>query len=188
MCFTLWDFLPRLSNGLVFVSLPLSFLLGSGITYSEAEAYGKLLHLRELVRPHIRHSIGDGQHSMLWFDYWLPSGPILSTINEQVIDDSRLGRNCLVSLIVDGTRWRWPSTNTIHLMAARDLMPVDLSPDPSRRDTIQWAVQVMRGKKKLSYSSKERSCLSPFRFTTFGLKGMLVGITTQLGMLFSCLS
>jgi hypothetical protein len=25
MCFTLWDFLPRLSNGLVFVSLPLSF-------------------------------------------------------------------------------------------------------------------------------------------------------------------
>lgn len=134
----------------------------SGITYSEAEAYGKLLHLRELVRPHIRHSIGDGQHSMLWFDYWLPSGPILSTINEQVIDDSRLGRNCLVSVIVDGTRWRWPSTNTIHFLAARDLMPVDLSPDPSRRDTIQWAVQVMRGKSLATLAKKLSLTLSVY--------------------------
>lgn len=75
---------------------------------------------------------------------------------------SRLGRNCLVSVIVDGTRWRWPSTNTIHFMAARDLMPVDLSPDPSRRDTIQWAVQVMRGKRLATLAKKLSLTLSVY--------------------------
>ena len=37
----------------------------------------KLLQLRGEIRPFIHHIIGDGQHTWLWFDSWLPFGPIL---------------------------------------------------------------------------------------------------------------
>ena len=39
----------------------------------------KLLNMRDLIRPLIYHKIGNGRDTSLWFDYWLPSGPIASS-------------------------------------------------------------------------------------------------------------
>ena len=52
----------------------------------------KILQLREEVRPLIHYSIGNGLHTSLWFDPWLPFGPIVPTFGERIIYDSGLPR------------------------------------------------------------------------------------------------
>ena len=63
----------------------------------------KLLQLRAEVRQFIRHIIGDGRNTLLWFDSWLPFGPIIPTFEDRVIYDSALPKQTKVaSIIVDG--------------------------------------------------------------------------------------
>ena len=60
----------------------------------------KVLQLRGEVRPLIRHSIGVGLNTWLWFDSWLPFGPIIPHFEERVIYDSSLSRH--------SNHYKWP--------------------------------------------------------------------------------
>ena len=42
----------------------------------------KLLKLRDMVRPMLRHRIGNRCGTFLWYDNWFPSGPWTSTDQE----------------------------------------------------------------------------------------------------------
>ena len=46
------------------------------IPTSSSWTWRKVLQLRSIYRPLIKYLIGDGRHTSLWFDNWLPSGPI----------------------------------------------------------------------------------------------------------------
>lgn len=47
----------------------------------------KILNLKNEVCPFFRSSIGNGQSTFLWFDYWLPLGPIYPLFGDGVILD-----------------------------------------------------------------------------------------------------
>ena len=60
----------------------------------------KILKLREVFRPYVRHVIGDGEDTWLWFDYWLPPGPLQQLYGNRIIYDSGLSRQARVAKII----------------------------------------------------------------------------------------
>ena len=68
----------------------------------------KLLSLRDKFRPFIRSSVGNGFQTFLWFDYWLPMGPIVPNMGDNMIFESGLPRNAIVSTLIRNSQWRWP--------------------------------------------------------------------------------
>ena len=88
----------------------------------------KLLQLRGEIRPFIHHIIGDGRHTWLWFDSWLPFGPILPRFNERVIYDSALARQTRVATIISDGQWVWPIANSPNLLILKQAIPNSMVP------------------------------------------------------------
>ncbi|KAJ6990499.1 hypothetical protein NC653_018914 [Populus alba x Populus x berolinensis] len=54
---------------------------------------GKILKLRSLAWPKMKHVIGDGMTTSLWFDNWHPHSPLADTYGERFIYDSGMEHN-----------------------------------------------------------------------------------------------
>ena len=65
----------------------------------------KLLKLRDIVRPLIRHKIGNGCGTSLWYDNWHPLGPFLDRFGPRVAYDAALSLNVRVSDVIVGESW-----------------------------------------------------------------------------------
>ena len=81
------------------------------------------MQLREEIRPLIRYSVGNGVFTFLWFDSWLPFGPIVPTFGERVIYDSGLQRTARVRDIIHNGQWRWPVSNSPDLLTLKQAIP-----------------------------------------------------------------
>ena len=77
-----------------------------------------------MVRPLIRHKIGNGERTSLWFDNWHPHGSISTVWGNRVIYDSGLHLNSMVSAIVSDNHWDWPLANSPELIEIRQNMPL----------------------------------------------------------------
>ena len=80
----------------------------------------KILRLRPLFRPLIKHHVGDGCDTSLWFDNWMPMGPIHETMGDRVIYDSGLSRNSRVADIINMDVWHWPVANSNDLLILKE--------------------------------------------------------------------
>ena len=98
----------------------------------------KILQLREEICPLMRYSIGNGISTSLWFDPWLPFGPIVPTFGDRIIYDSGLSRQACVSDIILNGNWRWPVSNSPDLLTLKQAIPEAWMPDPTSSDTIRW--------------------------------------------------
>ena len=98
----------------------------------------KLLNLRDIIRPHLQHTIGNGRDTFLWFDYWLPSGPIHSQYGDRVIYDSGLQRYARVSSIIYEEHWQWPVANSPYLIILKNSIPDSMNPKCNITDDITW--------------------------------------------------
>ena len=90
------------------------------IPQNSSWTWRKLLKLREYFKPHIKYTIGDGQDAFLWFDHWLPMGPIHPSMGDRVIYDSSLPRLARVAAIIREGRWAWPSANSPDLIELKE--------------------------------------------------------------------
>ena len=97
----------------------------------------KLLKIRDVARPMLRHRIGNGCGTFLWYDNWHPLGPLLDKFGQRVVYDAALNLHAKVSTIIDGETWHWPSTNTLELMEIRGEM-LNVHLPSSASDTIVW--------------------------------------------------
>ena len=84
------------------------------------------MSIRSVVHSLIHFSIGNGLNTYLWFDYWLPMGPIHSVFGDGAILASGLGRNARVASIISNGDWQWP------------LVPEQIVPHPELDDMIIW--------------------------------------------------
>lgn len=64
--------------------------------------------MRSSVIQGIRHRVGDGVDTHVWWDTWHPVGSLFSRVNGEVILNSSLGQHAKVAAIVDGWDWSWP--------------------------------------------------------------------------------
>ena len=110
----------------------------------------KLLKLRHIAHPMLKHRIGNGCGTSLWYNNWHPLGPLLNKFGQRVVYDAALSINARVSVIVEGDRWHWPLTNTMELMEIRDLM-VNVPIPSGSSDTILW-VPSPNGKFSTTYT------------------------------------
>ena len=111
----------------------------------------KILQLRVEIRPFIRHIIGDGQHTSLWFDTWLPFGPILPQFEERVIYDSALPRQAKVSSIITNGQWVWPIANSPDLLILKQAIPHTMVPRVFQQDEVIWSSNSGRYSSKASW-------------------------------------
>ncbi|KAK3225530.1 hypothetical protein Dsin_005392 [Dipteronia sinensis] len=96
----------------------------------------KLLKLRHIARPLIRHIIGNGLGTSLWFDNLHPDGSIRLKWSSRVIYDSGLPKKAKVSSIVHGDQWVWPCSMSIDLLEIKNRMP-SYNPNSSLEDGIK---------------------------------------------------
>ena len=98
----------------------------------------KILQLRSIYRPFIQHCVGDGQNISLWFDNWLPIGPIHLLMGNRVIYDAGIPRTATVASIIHRGTWRWPMANSTELLALKEVT-AGLSFLPNGNpDSIKW--------------------------------------------------
>ena len=85
--------------------------------------------------------IGNGEKTLLWFDYWHHLGPIMDTLGERVIYDSGLDMMATVASIISDSAWRWPPSRSAALV---DLAQSHLPPPFSLREDdlvhVMWIV------------------------------------------------
>lgn len=98
----------------------------------------KLLSLRKWVSPLIKHKIGCGDATFLWYDNWHPLGPLWNKFGDRIIYDSALNSETKVSKIIDGSSWKWPTPNSWEIQELISSTPVCFNPNPSSTDKALW--------------------------------------------------
>ncbi|PQQ09095.1 uncharacterized protein Pyn_22910 [Prunus yedoensis var. nudiflora] len=97
----------------------------------------KMLNLRDILRSHFFHAIGDGESTSLWFDNWHPHGPLIVRWGQGIIATSGIHAHALVSHIIGDAGWCWPSSSHPSLLEIQwDSLCVH--PCTSRKDSIRW--------------------------------------------------
>lgn len=90
------------------------------------------------MTPFIKHKIGNGESTFLWYDNWLHLGPILPNFESRVLYDAALPANTLVSSIISYSCWIWPATVTIDLLELQSASNLLQLPNLPLCDTILW--------------------------------------------------
>ncbi len=62
----------------------------------------EITQIRDCVRIYFFHESGDGRSTSLWYDNWLPEGPISISRWDAIIRVSGLGKEAVVSDIIVG--------------------------------------------------------------------------------------
>ena len=84
------------------------------------------------MRPLMVHRIGNGSNTMLWYDNWLPMGPIISIFVERIIYDSGLPRYAKVSSIIRNDNWALPVANSPYLLTLKEAIMVTDNPSSTQ--------------------------------------------------------
>ena len=108
-----------------------------------------MLKLRPTFRPFFKVIVGDGRSTSLWFDDWMPQGPIHTTMGDRVIYDSGLPRTAKVQDILSHGTWRWPIANSPDLLMLKEFTLTIPAPNISQSDTVIW-----RNSNEHTYSTK----------------------------------
>ena len=99
----------------------------------------KLLKLRHIAKPLLTHRIGKGEHTFLWFDNWLPVGPLLDHFSDRVVYDAAINIHAKVAAVIRGLDWAWPGTHTIEMDEIRTIL-ANLYKPSSNEDSVRWNI------------------------------------------------
>ncbi|GAB2238229.1 hypothetical protein Droror1_Dr00016131 [Drosera rotundifolia] len=107
----------------------------------------KLLSMRHLVRDLTAWRMGDGSRISIWYDSWLPTGPLIETLGSRAMERSGVSPVCSVRDFYSATAWMdYISDGSLRLSHVRrcifdfirDLVPSSHLPTPSTQDRVIW--------------------------------------------------
>lgn len=97
----------------------------------------KMLKLRTILRPMIKHIVGDGKRIYLWHDNWHPVGPLSPKFGYRLIYDSGLHFQAKLNAVINGTDWFWPATRSNDMVGVQASLCGSLTPSSSS-DVVLW--------------------------------------------------
>ena len=103
----------------------------------------KILKLRDIAQPFIKHSIGNGNNTFLWLDNWHPNGPLVAKYGSRVAYDAGLNINSKVSAVIRNGAWAWPFPCTWELREITYLLN-QVQPHQSRPDRVEWTISTTK--------------------------------------------
>ena len=100
----------------------------------------KILSLRPVIYTLIRHRIGNGQKTFLWYDNWYHLGPLWDRYGDRIMYDSGLNGDSKVSQIIVGGLWKWPFPSSWDLRELTYQTPNNCLPNPLEVDKTVWSL------------------------------------------------
>jgi hypothetical protein len=86
-------------------------------------SWKKLLKLRSIAKPFIKHLVGDGSSIFLWFDNWHPVGCLFYVYGFRVMYDAGHSIGPMLSSIVKDGYWHWPNARSDALVDIQCTLP-----------------------------------------------------------------
>lgn len=87
-----------------------------------------------------KHLIGNGHSISLWHDNWHPLGPLALKFGPRASHNSGFPHDSLVSSILQGNQWVFPTTETIELNEIRNSLPPLTVSGSASIDNIVWTL------------------------------------------------
>ncbi|GKC66297.1 hypothetical protein Tco_1098895 [Tanacetum coccineum] len=96
----------------------------------------KLLQIRDLIRPFVWNSIGNGKNTSIWYDNWCNLSPLFHLLsNRDITREGFHNKNNVADLISNGV-WLWPQSWIRKAPElAQIVVPITVE---SSLDTWQW--------------------------------------------------
>ncbi|GLT48179.1 hypothetical protein SLA2020_218200 [Shorea laevis] len=98
----------------------------------------KILSLRPTTRYLIKHMIGNGENTFLWFDFWHPTGPLLEVYGQKIVQDTAIPLQAKLSQVVQGNFWKWPPARSPELLQIQIALCGNLYPNEAVEDSVIW--------------------------------------------------
>ncbi|GJS94019.1 hypothetical protein Tco_0800987 [Tanacetum coccineum] len=74
---------------------------------NDSWSWKALMDIRERIRPHIIHKIGNEKQVSMWYENWSEVGPLDQYISKRDIYDARLSDYVFVANVTTNGRWKW---------------------------------------------------------------------------------
>ncbi|XP_058222933.1 uncharacterized protein LOC131332653 [Rhododendron vialii] len=100
----------------------------------------KILKLRGLGQNFVKHHIGNGLGTSLWYDNWHPWGPLYKILDDRTV--SRLGTaaSATVSSVISNGIWHWPRPRNNLIHQIQMAIPGNLVPQIEMEDEVRWHI------------------------------------------------
>ncbi|GKA90278.1 hypothetical protein Tco_0812148 [Tanacetum coccineum] len=102
------------------------------INDNDSWGWKMLMGLRDKMKMHIFHNIGNGLTTSIWFDKWDHNGTLSNFITKRDIYDARLNSNNRVADLIDEARWKWPSEWIGMFPILKDIQVPSLNDSPNK--------------------------------------------------------
>nr|GEX29071.1 hypothetical protein [Tanacetum cinerariifolium] len=78
-------------------------------TSNDSLGWKQVLESRDRIRPFVKHKVGNGKGTFIWYDYWCDLGPLSNTIPKRGRNDVRMRDNDSIDDLIYEGRWMWPN-------------------------------------------------------------------------------
>ncbi|XP_071714988.1 uncharacterized protein [Rutidosis leptorrhynchoides] len=94
----------------------------------------KILSIRNTIRPHIIHQVGDGRNTSVLYDIWCDYGPLVEILTNRETHRAAISIDSNVSQFVNDSGWSWPDV----LSTKYPLLLSTDPPDIGKDDVVRW--------------------------------------------------
>ncbi|GJY45431.1 RNA-directed DNA polymerase, eukaryota, reverse transcriptase zinc-binding domain protein [Tanacetum coccineum] len=79
-----------------------------GLGIKPLKQWNEVLLIRDAIKEHVWHSIGNGKKTSMFYDKWCLNGPLSKFISKRNLYDARICDNVMVDDMLIDNNWKWP--------------------------------------------------------------------------------
>ncbi|XP_058211548.1 uncharacterized protein LOC131323720 [Rhododendron vialii] len=100
----------------------------------------KILKLRGLGQNFVKHHIGNGLGTSLWYDNWHPRGPLYKILDDRTMSSLDTVASAKVSSVISNGVWHWPRPRNNPIHQIQMAIPGNLVPQIEMEDEVRWHI------------------------------------------------
>ncbi|GJV55853.1 RNA-directed DNA polymerase, eukaryota, reverse transcriptase zinc-binding domain protein [Tanacetum coccineum] len=120
------------------------------IEKSDSWGWKSMLKIRDAIKEHVWHNIGNGKKTSMFYDKWCSNGPLSKFISKRSLYDARICDNVMVADMLIDNNWKWPIDWLRKFTVLNSINPLNIQID--NEDMVMW---INKKDKKLKFSTKQ---------------------------------